>query len=169
MHPRRRLAIVLLCALSAGAPLQACADGNARRGVSKATMAPTKANGSGISVEYRIDATPQAGRAMPVVLSLGGVTDPAGAAVRLVGDAGLSLGGGAASRTLPAGETTVLTVDVLPPADGIGYLHVFTTQHGATSATSIPVQVGKAPAAMPASSALKQGTNGEKILSMPVK
>ncbi|MEJ7687135.1 MAG: hypothetical protein WKG52_09170 [Variovorax sp.] len=132
-------------------------------------MAPMKANGSGISVEYRIDAAPQAGRATAIVLSFTGVTDPAGASVRLAGDGGLSLGAAAGSRTLRANETTALTVDVVPAADGIGYLHVFTTQYGATTATSIPVQVGKAPAAMPASGALKQGIDGEKILSMPVK
>ena len=57
----------------------------------------------------------------------------------------------------------------VPSAQGIGYLHVFTTQNGATSATTIPVQVGKAPTSLPAAGELKQDAAGEKIRSMQVK
>jgi hypothetical protein len=177
MDARRSLgttAVVLTLALSV--PLQACADASKASSSGKlhnpqAPMktAPMKANGSGISVQYRLDATPQAGLATPVVLSFDGVTDAAGATVRWTADGGLSLANAAETRTLPAGQATTLTVQVVPGAAGIGYLHVFTTQHGASSVTSIPVQVGKAPSAMPASSDLKQTPGGDKILSMPVK
>lgn len=157
-------------------PMMACADGASKSAPAKTPnphasmkVAPMKANGSGVDVSYRIDAAPEAGRAIPVVLSFGGVTDPAGGTVRLTVDAGLSLGAAAALYALPANQVTTLTVEVVPGAAGIGYLNVFTTQHGITGATSIPVQVGKAPAAMPASGELKQTPAGDKILSMPVK
>ncbi|RZL87668.1 MAG: hypothetical protein EOP82_25640 [Variovorax sp.] len=130
---------------------------------------PMKANGSGISVQYRVDGTPEAGRAVPVVLSFDGVTDPAGATLRLTADGGLTLGSEASTRTLPAGEATTVTVQVVPAATGVGYLNVFTAQHGATSVTSVPVRVGKAPSALPASGELKQTPDGDKILPMPVK
>ncbi|MDM0051488.1 hypothetical protein [Variovorax sp. J22R115] len=132
--------------------------------------APLKANGSGIVVRFRVpDATSQAGKAIPVELSFEGITDPNGAVLRLTGDGGVSLGTTEVTRTLPAGVATTLTVEVTLAAEGAGYLHVFTTQYGATSATSIPLQVGKAASALPASGDLKQTPGGEKILPMPVK
>lgn len=134
------------------------------------TTAPMKANGSGVIVQYRIDGTPQAGAAIPVVLSFDGITDPAGAALRLQTEGGLALGGSApTSQTLPPRAVTTLTIEVTPAAAGAGYLHVFTTQYGATSATSIPIQVGKTPSTQPSSGDLKQSADGEKIRSMQVK
>ncbi|MDM0077568.1 hypothetical protein QTH90_24390 [Variovorax sp. J2P1-59] len=132
--------------------------------------APMKGNGSGVGVQYRVaEATPQVGKAITVVLTFSGITDPGGAALRLSVDGGLSLGATEVTRTLPAGGPTTLTVEVVPGAEGVGYLHVFTAQYGATSATSIPVQVGKAAAALPSSGELKQVPGGDAILPMPVK
>ena len=163
MDARRSLATILVASLALGAPLQACAE-TARESASTTGPAsskpmkanPVKANSSGIAVRTASTARPRPGRAIPVVLSFDGVTDPAGATLRLAADGGLALGAEAATRTLPAGETSTLTVQVVPAAEGVGYLHVFTTQYGATSVTSVPVQVGKAPSAMPASGELKQ-------------
>ncbi len=167
-------ATALVAALSLSAPLLACADGAGQAANSKATRLPmtanpSKANSSGVDVQYRIGGTPEAGRPTSVALSLGGITDPAGATLRLVADGGLTLRGAPASYALPAGQTTDLTVEVTPAAAGVAYLHVFTTQHGVTGATSIPVQVGKAPSTLPSAGELKQSPSGEKILSMPVK
>ncbi|MBT2326400.1 hypothetical protein J7E62_29225 [Variovorax paradoxus] len=170
MRAHRGLATIVVAALAMGVSLQACADGKPGRHDLKMTAAPAKTNGSGVSVQYRLDGTPQAGSAVSVVLSFDGITDPAGASFRLTTDGGLTLVGGAGgTQPLPAGQTSTLTVQVVPGADGTGYLHVFTTQRGATSATSVPVQVGKAPSAMPASDALKQTPDGDKIRAMPVK
>ncbi len=167
---------IVLATLAMSASLQACAESGARLTVTRSdnaraalTAAPMKMNGSGITMQYRIDTTPQAGRATPVVLKFNGVTDSVGASVRLSADSGLTLEGAETPRALPAGEITTWTVTVVPAADGIRYLHVLTTQNGATSATSIAIQVGKAPANLPSSSELKQSPSGEKILSMPVK
>ncbi|VTU22398.1 hypothetical protein [Variovorax sp. PBL-E5] len=106
-------------------------------------------NGSGVTFQYRVDPLPQAGQATSIVLSFDGITDPAGATVQLYSDAGLKLGSAATTRTLPAGEVSSWTVEVVPAAQGIGYLHVFTTQNGTTSSISIRVQVGRvSPTAM---------------------
>jgi hypothetical protein len=150
-----------------GVPLQACADGSGKEAPAM-TTAPQKVNGSGVTVQYRVDPRPQAGHAASILLSFDGVTDPAGATVQLRSDPGLSLGA-AASRTLPAGEVSTWTVEVVPTGQGIEYLHVFTTQNGTTSSTSIPVQVGKTPSSMPSIGELKPGSGVDKILSMPVK
>lgn len=169
-------AVVAVLTAAMCAPLMACADSAAKHGATKhskapasMTTAPMKANSSGVAVSYRIEATPQAGTATTVTLKFDGVTDPAGATVRLSVDAGLSLVGASTLATVPANTVTTLTVGVVPAAAGIAYLNVFTTQHGVTGATSIPVQVGKAPSAMPSSGELKQTPSGDKILSMPVK
>ena len=166
-------AVVVVLAAAMCAPLLACAGGNgaARNSSSHAPLitAPTKVNGSGVVVGYRIETTPQAGTRTSITLNLEGVTDPAGATIRLSADGGLSLVNAAVLPVLPANVVTTLTIDVVPAGAGIGYLNVFTTQFGLTSATSIPVQVGKAPSALPAAGELKQTPAGDKILSMPVK
>ncbi|RST52550.1 hypothetical protein EJI01_15135 [Variovorax sp. MHTC-1] len=169
MHAHRSLAAIVVASLAMGASLQACADSKPERSAPKMSAAPAKSNGSGVSVQYRVDGTPQAGVALPIVLSFDGITDPAGASVRLTAEGGLSLSGAGGTQPLPAGQTTTLTVQVVPGAEGVGYLHVFTTQRGATSATSVPVQVGKVPSALPASGTLKQTPDGDKIHAMPVK
>lgn len=171
MHASRSLGAIAIAAVALGVSLQACAHNAkpARASSDKMTAAPMKPGGSGIAVQYRIDGTPQAGSAVPVVLSFDGITDPAGGTARLTADGGLVIAGPAGPHSLPAGKTSTLTVQVVPDADGTGYLHVFTTQNGATSATSITVQVGKTPSALPASSGLKQTPEGDKVLSMPVK
>lgn len=130
--------------------------------------APMKSNGSGVLVRYRVDATSiEAGRPVPIVLSFENVTDPAGATVRLSTDGGLSLGATVATHVLPPGTATTLTVEVVPAGDAVGYLHVFTTQRGASSATSIAI--GKGASALPPSSDLKQTPGGDTIRQMPVK
>ena len=168
--------VALMLALSAHESASADSAGNppaTKASGAKGTMkaAPMKANGSGVVVRFRVaDATQQTGKAISVELTFEGITDPSGAALRLAGDGGVSLGSTEVTRTLPAGVATTLTVLVTLAGEGVGYLHVFTTQYGATSATSIPLQIGKAPSALPASGDdLKQTPGGEKILPMPVK
>lgn len=161
-------AMLVLWACALGAPLHACAESKVGK-ASVLTTAPQKVNGSGVSVQYRVDPQPQVGRTTSILLSFGGISDPAGAQVQLGLGGGLSLATTVASRTLPAGQVSTWTVDVVPSGQGIGYLHVFTTQNGTTSSTSIPVQVGKAPASMPSIGELKSESGKDRILSMPVK
>jgi hypothetical protein len=170
-------AAVALSALAMLVPACASADGVAKSSsvknqavVPPMKSAPMKGNGSGVAVQYRVDGTPAVGTPVRIVLSFGGVTDPAGAALRLTTEGGLQMDAAAsATATLPAGQTTTVSVDVVPSAEGIAYLHVFTTQNGATSATSIPVQVGKVPATLPAAADMKQDAGGNKIRSTQVK
>ena len=106
---------------------------------------------------------------LPVVLSFDGITDPAGATVRFAADGGLTLVGTGGPHAAAGRSDDDLTVQVRAGADGIGYLHVFTTQCGATSATSIAGagRQGAVRHARPANSS--RPPDGDKILSMPVK
>jgi len=170
----RILASTLACVavLGAGAPANA-SEPAARKAASASKpmhVAPMKSNGSGIILSYRIDGTPKAGSPVSVVLRMDGVTDPAGATVRWVAGTGLSLvSPSQTSQMLASGVISTLAVQVIPAGEGVGYLDVFTTQYGAISAMSIPVQVGKAPTSLPATGELKQTPSGEKIVPMPVK
>lgn len=174
-----RLALLVL--LAAAVAMPACADGagagHTRQAGSTPTapiaplkaVAPRKANGSGIEVQFRIDGTPRLGEALPITLSFVGITEPSGATVRFTADAGLSLPSAYLSKLpLAAGQPVpTMTVPVTPTADGLAYLNVFTAQGGATSANSVPVQVGR-PAASKSSGELKSTPTGDKILIVPV-
>ena len=131
--------------------------------------AAQKPGGSGVALRYRVLDKPAVGQPARVEIVLGKVSDPAGATLRLAADPDLRLQGAATSFNLPAGESTTLTVSVVPQAEGLAYLNVFTTQRGATSSTSIPIQTGAAGARKPAEGRLKDAPGGEKILSIPVK
>jgi hypothetical protein len=131
------------------------------------SIAPMKPNGSDVVVSFGIDGSPQAGVALSIVLGFDHLADPAGASVRLGVDGGLTLLS-PSTFELPAGPASSRTVQVIPAA-GLGYLHVFTTQHGATSAISVPVQAGQGPDAPPSDIQPMQTPGGEKILPMKVK
>ncbi|WP_307704002.1 hypothetical protein [Variovorax paradoxus] len=132
------------------------------------TTAPQKPNGAGVKLRYRMDATPQLGRATPVVLQFDGVTETDGATVRLSADSGLTLQGNS-TLTLPAGKRTTATVVVVSEAEGLAYLNVFINQGGASSAVSIPVQTGTAAPALKSSGEMKSTPDGDSIITMPVK
>lgn len=132
--------------------------------------APRKVNGSGIEVQFRIDGIPRIGAASTVSLGFEGVVPQAGASVQFSVDTGLMLAESyKASFALPDGASAApMTVQVVPTAEGLSYLHVFTTQRGVTSVSSIAVQVG-APAAAKPRSDLQSTPDGDKIRSMPVQ
>lgn len=173
---RARFAALALMAAVAALPAHADrsgTEGTARDAGAPRTamkpLAPRKANGSGIEVQFRIDGTPRLGEALPITLSFVGITDPAGATVRFTADAGLSLPAAYLSKLpLSRGQTApTLTVPVTPMAEGLAYLNVFTTQGGKTSGNSVPVQVGKAAASKPGGE-LKSTPSGDRILIVPV-
>lgn len=172
-HPRLALLVLLASILVTPACAEGTGPGHPRQAGSTPSdmkvVAPRKANGSGIEVQFRIDGTPRLGEALPITLSFVGITDPAGASVRFTADAGLSLPPTYLARLqLAAGPSVpTLTVPVTPTADGLAYLNVFTTQGGSTSANSVPVQVGR-PAASKAGGELKSTSTGDKILIVPV-
>ena len=171
---RATVAATLLGALAA---LPACADGTRPSAVDAASTprlamkpaAPRKSNGSGIEVQFRIDGAARIGEALPIALSFDGVTDSAGARVRFTVDAGLTLPAAYAGEfPLQAGASApTLTVPVIPASEGQAYLNVFTTQHGVTSVSAVPVQVGKA-GSLKLRGELKSTPSGDKILTIPV-
>lgn len=159
--------------------LPACADTVPSQGARPSAVvvkpplkaaAPRKVNGSGIEVQFRIDGTPRIGAALTVSFGFEGVVPQAGASVRFSADPGLMLAESyRASFALPEGVSVpTMTVPVVPTSEGLAYLHVFTTQRGVTSVSSIPVQVGTPAAAKPKSD-LQSTPDGEKIRTMPVQ
>lgn len=168
----QRLAILALM-VAAGASLSAaCANAAPTDRTGAFVLAAQKPNGSGVQVRYRVLDTPALGQPARVEIALANVTDSGGGAVRFTTDSTLRLAGGGGQASLPAGETTTLTVTVVPQEEGLAYLNVFTTQRGLTSSTSIPIQTGGAgtPASKkPGAGRLKDTPDGDKILVMPVK
>ncbi len=132
------------------------------------TTAPQKPGSSGVKLQYRLEATPQVGRATPVVLQFEGVTDADGAMVRLSADRGLTLQGSSTLK-LPTGKRTTATVVVVSETEGLAYLNVFISQGGASSAVSVPVQTGTAAPSLKSTGEMKATPNGESIITMPVK
>ncbi|BEP59727.1 hypothetical protein GmRootV213_02810 [Variovorax sp. V213] len=180
MHIRSNsmMAIAYLALASLSAP--AAADGDpaarsakpkhagAQHGTAPMTTAPQKPGSSGVKLQYRLDATPQVGRATPVVLQFDDVTEAEGATVRLSADRGLTLQGNSTLR-LPAGKRTTATVVVVSEAEGLAYLNVFIIQGGASSAISVPIQTGMAAPALKSPGEMKPTPGGDGIITMPVK
>ena len=119
MNLRSRSTIAAVTASLALAAASACADGvPAQRAAKQAsassrnaapmTAAARKPNDSGVAIQYRVEGAPRVGQPVSVVLQFDGVSDPAGATVRLTTDAGLSLST-SSSLTLPAGQSTTVT------------------------------------------------------------
>lgn len=155
--------------------LPSCALADAPAPAAKSTPKPAammsavkKPNGSGIDVQYAVDGSPQIGRNTAVTLRFDGVTDPAGGSVRFSADGGLVLTG-ATSVPLPAGATTTVVVQAAPSGEGIAYLNVFTTQNGVTSATSVPIRVGKSDPTLRSNGEVRKTPAGEAVISMPVR
>jgi len=161
------LAVLPAPALADAAPGARHAKPTSPRG-GPMTTAARKPNDSGVTLKFRLDATPQVGRGTPVVLQFSGVTDPEGATVRLSADDGLTVSG-SDSLTLPTGKRTSVTVTVVSEREGLAYLNVFITQKGAVSAVSIPIQTGAAAPVMKSSGELKSTPDGENIITMPAK
>lgn len=137
---------------------------------SMTVTAPKKANGSGIDVSFRIDGERVSGVPITIIVSLAGLVPQAGASIRFASDAALVLRtADKANASLPAdSRTATLSIQATPTSDGLFYIHVFTTQHGATSVTSIPVQVG-VPASDKPKIDLQTAPDGEIIRTLPVR
>jgi hypothetical protein len=134
------------------------------------TAAPRKANGSGIEVRFRLDRTARVGEALPVSLGFVGVVPEGGASVRFEADAGLTLPAAYRQASVLTGNEPMpfCTVFVTPDAEGLFYLHAFTTQHGVTSVSSMAVQVGLPAAAKPQVD-LQATPEGGLLRTMPVR
>ena len=166
----QRLAALAFLAVSGALLSAACANPAQDTQVPGFVQAAQKPNGSGVEVRYRLLDKPALGQPARVEVAFSGVKDAAGGSVRFTVDAGLRLQGDAGATTnLPAGETVTLTVSVVPQAQGLAYLNVFTSQRGRTSSTSIPIQTGAGPARKAGAAQLREAADGEKLLLVPVK
>lgn len=178
MNTRSTSMLAAACLAVATLSAPAAADGEpaarnaghpaSHRHAAPMTTAPQKPGSSGVKLQYRLEATPQVGRATPVVLQFEGVTDADGATVRLSADSGLTLQGSSTLK-LPTGKRTTATVVVVSETEGLAYLNVFISQGGASSAVSVPVQTGTAAPSLKSTGEMKATPNGESIITMPVK
>lgn len=178
MNIRSNSLMAAACLALATLSVPAAADGEpasrnakhpaAQRHAAPMTTAPQKPGSSGVKLQYRVEATPQLGRATPIVLQFDGVTEADGATVRLSADSGLTLQGNS-TLALPAGKRTTATVVVVSETEGLAYLNVFINQGGASSAISIPVQTGAAAPALKSTGEMKSTPGGDSIITMPVK
>ncbi len=131
--------------------------------------APRKSNGSGIEVRFRLDGVAQSGVPTTVAIGFAGVSPHGGASVRFAADAGLLIPAAyTISAPLPEDAADrAIAVPVTPTAEGLAYLHVFTTQRGATSVSSIAIQTGL-PAVSKPRLDVQATPDGESVRVIPV-
>lgn len=146
----------------------AVASSSAHAAPAAMTQAPEKANGSGVSISYRVEGVPQVGRTTPVTLAFENVNNVNGATVSLTTDAGLSIQG---ERTLnlPTGQRTEAQVVILNEREGLLYLNVFVLQGTRRSVISVPVKIGTAAPVLKSTGTLVRDAQGQWIMSMPAK
>ncbi len=131
--------------------------------------APSKPSGSGIRLRYSVPDVIQAGQLVPVQIELANVRPGAEVQWRLPGGStGTTMPGGAGSfMALTPGQPNVITVNVMPTADGTVYLDVFTRQNGRGSAQSVPLKVGSGKVTLKQEGVARTGPGGEKVISLP--
>jgi hypothetical protein len=129
------------------------------------TKLEAKANGSGVTVAYRIEGTPAVGS--PVTIRLQ-VSSSADAQLVFRSNEGLSLITPDLIET-PAGANTEYTVSVVPAAEGRFYLNVFSIANGRPSASAIAVQVGNKTVQLKPAGKVMESSSGERVISVPVK
>lgn len=125
-----------------------------------------KPNGSRITVRYRVEGTATINQPVTITLVFDVVTDDT-ATVRLTADPELLMSGVAAKVTLPKGSSE-LSLQATPRSDGLFYVNVFTTQAGATSVISVPVQSGNTAPKLSQQGEAKQAPDGERLIALPV-
>lgn len=158
------------CAETSRSPATHAANANSNSKAPMRSAAPLKANGSGVDVQFRIDGTSRVGEPLRIMLGFAGTAAQSGASVRFEADSGLLLPESYRQAVPVSGDGAALpqTVMVTPTAEGLSYLHVFTTQNGVTSVSSIPVQTGTTGVRKPDAN-LRSTPDGDVLKTMPVK
>ena len=158
------------CAETSRSPATHAANANSNSKAPMRSAAPLKANGSGIDVQFRIDGTSRVGEPLRIMLGFAGTAAQSGASVRFEADSGLLLPESYRQAIPVSGDGAALPqmVMVTPTAEGLSYLHVFTTQNGVTSVSSIPVQTGT-PGVRKPDANLRSTPDGDVLKTMPVK
>lgn len=125
---------------------------------------PSKANGTDVAAEYRLENTPQVGQALTITLQMMGSID---SQYSVTADSGLLLRTPIVATSLPANQKSSTSIVVVPQTEGLFYVNLFIQQGDKRSAVSIPVQVGGK--GLPIERNLKTEPNGEKVIVMPAK
>ncbi len=131
---------------------------------------PVKPNGSGIRLRYTVASGLQPGQTAIVQLEFSGVRSE-GARAEWRAPVGTAVSstqlGNISSISLPRGQSTVVSLQVTPSADGMAYLDVFTTQGGRGTAQSVPIAVGSGKVLLQQEGVTKVTPSGEKVISLP--
>ena len=130
------------------------------------TRMPVKKGGSGVEIAYRIDGTPEVGRALTILLSVSSSSD---AQLTLRGGEGIVLTGAVGPLQTLAGQTTLHQVSVMPTAQGRFYLHIVSSAKGRSTASAIAIQVGKQTVQNKPSGDIQVMPNGERVISVPAR
>jgi len=130
---------------------------------------PAKPGGTGITVRYRIEATPETGKPLQVTIGFSGVPDAGDAVAWFTLDDGLAWAASPPPQaTLSAHAPSRVTLTVIPQGESRGYINVFTRQAGIDSSTAIPIAVGKGTQTLRRPGVLKPGPSGGEVISIPV-
>jgi hypothetical protein len=128
--------------------------------------APQKKGGSGVSVRWRLAATPKVGEPVTLTIELGGLRSPQGASAEIVGD-NVTLARPSGRLAFKAGPPQRQQVSFTPTAEGVYFINVFTEQNGRQGAVSLPVRVGKGGVKLEKPGTPTTLPNGEKAVIMP--
>lgn len=150
--------------------LQLDASGRAVKGAGEAgkngfITVNTQKSGSGVSLAYRIDGTPDVGSPLTIWIQMSSTTD---AQVVLRAPQGLTLMQAGQVLESYAGQVAEHSVTVVPDVLGRHYISVFSFANGRPSATSIPVQVGRGTVELKSGGTVKVTPSGERIISVPL-
>ena len=130
------------------------------------TAMPAKKGGSGVDIAYRIDGTPEVGRALAISLSVSSSSD---AQVTLRAGDGIVLNHPVGPLQSLGGQATLHQVSVTPSAQGRFYLHAVSLANGRSTASSIAVQVGKQAVQSKVSGNVQVMPDGERVISVPAR
>lgn len=138
------------------------------------TLAPMKANSTGLVLRYAAPDTLKAGQATPVRIELSGASSD-GASVELRGSSpdivvvtqdGRAVQGPIA---LARGDTRTIDVLVTAPTDGTHHLSVLMSQGGRSAVSAVPLKVGTGAMSMKSEGQVQTTPSGERVISMPAK
>lgn len=133
------------------------------------TLAVQKPRGSDVEVRYRVTVSDAGARSAQLQLSFANVGPGGDANVRLATSPGLSFAPGTVQQwQLPPGASSA-TVELTIVGDEPQYVHVFTTQRGATSAVSVAVRADGGRREAPAASRPRvDPDDADNVIVLPV-
>lgn len=130
------------------------------------TALPAKKGGSSVEIAYRIEGTPEVGRALTISLSVSSASD---AQISLRAGQGMVLNDPVGPLQSLGGQVTQHQVSITPTAEGRFYLHTVSLANGRGTASSIAIQVGKPAVQRKVPGNVQVMPNGERVISVPAR